>query len=372
MASRVTHTVEAVAQAPSWDTRVAAIRGIPQLFGIGEHQAIYAAIAQQIYAPNLSPMFAYVPWREDYELAPFQTAYAEAADLTHGFTSVESERLRETLLAAPRTLRVFRTLLGYTPTELAAAVTEHIANFAEAPLTVAAGRIDGIESGSRPSPSLALALGQLIHRLMTGEMWPVPEGGDPPLRRKLDKPDTAEGWASVRRFAESGVPFAVYLHQRLYGGAFRQLLDATSTLGGDLLEAPVEELLTANGIPHLRTGSHNQAEIERRFQITVKPAPDFVMFDEVGTLRAMLECKQANDGGTARDKAGRYRNLRSEASRLGGIPLFAVLDGLGWRRVNDALGPVIRDTDGRTFTLSTLDDMLVVQPLPQLMGRAQQ
>jgi hypothetical protein len=34
--------------------------------------------------------------------------------------------------------------------------------------------------------------------------------------------------------------------------------------------------------------------------------------------------------------------------------LFAVLGGIGWRRTADALGPVIRDTDGRTFTLATL------------------
>jgi len=42
----------------------------------------------------------------------------------------------------------------------------------------------------------------------------------------------------------------------------------------------------------------------------------------------MIECKIANDGGTARDKAARYRSLRQEAARLGGVPLFAVLDGV--------------------------------------------
>lgn len=91
------------------------------------------------------------------------------------------------------------------------------------------------------------------------------------------------------------------------------------------------------------------------------------MFDDrTDSLRAMLECKGANDGGTARDKASRFRSLRTEANRLGGVPLFAVLGGLGWRRTNDALGPVVRETDGRVFTLATLAEMIGVDPFPSL------
>ena len=72
----------------------------------------------------------------------------------------------------------------------------------------------------------------------------------------------------------------------------------------------------------------------------------------------MLECKLTNDGGTARDKALRYGRLREESVRLGGIPLLAVLGGLGWTRVNDTLGPVVRDCDGRVFSVSNLPEML--------------
>lgn len=53
---------------------------------------------------------------------------------------------------------------------------------------------------------------------------------------------------------------------------------------------------------------------------------------------------------------------------MGGIPVFAVLGGVGWRRTGDALGPVVRDTDGRVFTLETLNEMLGVEPLPSLRG----
>ena len=156
------------------------------------------------------------------------------------------------------------------------------------------------------------------------------------IRLKTDKPDTIDGWASVQKYAAGGVPLALFLHQRQYGGAFRQLLDATSSKRGDVIDDAVQELLENLQIPFVRTGSHNQEEIATRFGLTVKPAPDFVMFDAKGVLRAILECKGANDGGTARDKAARL------------------------------LGPVIRDTDGRTFTIPTLPQMATVQPLPTL------
>lgn len=52
--------------------------------------------------------------------------------------------------------------------------------------------------------------------------------------------------------------------------------------------------------------------------------------------------------------------------RLGGIPVFAILAGLGWRRTADTLGPVVRDTDGRVFTVQTLEAMLTVDPFPSL------
>ena len=184
----------------------------------------------------------------------------------------------------------------------------------------------------------------------------------------MQKPDTVRGWNTVRDYASNGVPLPVLLHQRHYGGAFRQLLDATSTNPGEVIEEALEELLLASRIPHIRTGSHNQATIETRYGLTVKPAPDFLCHDGSDNLRAMVECKGANDGGTARDKAARFRSLRQESMRLGGVPLFAVIAGLGWRRTTDALGPVIRDTDGRTFTLANLSSMLTVEPLPSLRG----
>ena len=213
----------------------------------------------------------------------------------------------------------------------------------------------------------ALAAAKTICAAMDGGLFGPPPPGH---RSKQSKPDTDQGWASVHDYALNGVPLRVFLHQRHYGGAFRQVLDAASGQRGDIIEDAVDELFREAAVCFVRTGSHNQGDIEKRFEISVSPAPDFVVFDPLDdSLKAMLECKGANDGGTARDKALRFRTLRAESVRLGGIPLFAVLGGLGWARINDALGPVVRDTDGRVFTLSTLGSMLDVAPFPSLIQK---
>jgi hypothetical protein len=207
-----------------------------------------------------------------------------------------------------------------------------------------------------------------IVAIMDGQLF----GDAPPgLRSKQQKPDTERGWDSVRDYASAGVPLQVFLHQRHYGGAFRQVLDATSSRRGDLIEDAVEALFATQGISFVRTGSHNQADIAARFEVHVTPAPDFVVFDPSDdSLKAMLECKGTNNGGTARDKALRFNRLRAESIRLGGTPLIAILGGIGWARINDALGPVVRDTDGRVFTLSTLTSLLDVASFPGLLGTA--
>jgi hypothetical protein len=362
--SDIENTVKEIAAETDWNARVALIRRVPEAFGKAAHKDVYSLIAREVYVPHLAPDFAYVHWRDDYELATVEAAYEDAYNLTNGFNNTDLETISRAILTRSRTLLIFRLLLGLTAQELATA-TQIVAERHEiAP--VSSSRIKSLESGSRCNEATARCCALVVVEGMSGELF-----GAPPTRAvqpKIYKPDTLEGWVTVRRYASQGVPLAVLLHQRHYGGAFRQLLDATSTQRGNLLEDAVEALFTENGIRFLRTGAHNQEEIGRRFGVTVRPAPDFVVFGVHDTLSALLECKVANDGGTARDKAARYSNLRVEANRLGGAPLFAVLAGLGWQRTADTLGPVVRDTDGRVFTLPTLREILQVQPFPGLVS----
>lgn len=363
-------TARSIVDASSWDARVAAIRLVSENHGTAEHSQIYAAVAREAYVPHLSPDFAYVHPMDYYELPTFQAAYHAASKATSGFSNVNQATLVRVLIDEPSTLLALRTILGLTIQEFAKA-TDLVAEPLDLkPLTPS--RVQSMERNGHIGPkktadNTALVAALTVLGAIDGSLF-----GDPPgdLKPKQAKYDTENGWETVEGLARDGVPYDAFLHQRHYGGAFRQLLDATSTKRGDIVEDAVEELFEQNHIPYIRTGSHNQADIAKRFGIKVTPAPDFVVFDQTGTLRAMLECKLANDGGTARDKALRFERLRDESIRLNGVPLFAVLTGLGWTRVNDTLGPVVRDTLGRVFTLSTLPEMLSVDPFPRLVGTA--
>lgn len=362
----VAETVARIVGAATWDQRVAQIRLVAQRHGTGEHARIFADVAREAYVPHLSPDFAYINEAPFYERPYFAEVYAAAAAATQDFTEVGEGQLARAVQDDPRTLLVFRTILGLTKDEFA-----HSTLLVGEPIQLPrlnAGKIDTMEKRGTPvTDDQASVIAKTLSQIMDGTVFGEP-GGD--LRRKQQKLDTEQGWSSVQRLADEGVPYADFLHQRHYGGAFRQVLDATSSRRGNLIEDAVEQLFVDNGVPHIRTGSHNQHDIADRFEILVAPAPDFVVYDTSDSLRALLECKLVNDGGTARDKALRFERLRAEATRLGGVPLLAVLGGMGWTRVNDTLGPVVRDTDGRVFTLSTLPEMLDVSPFPTLVGTA--
>lgn len=358
----VVDTVWRIVNASTWDQRVARVRQIPAMHGTSEHPGIYAEVARQLYVAHLAPDYAYVPVEDFYEFPHFNEAYATASAATAGFTSVSVADLEAAILAAPTVMLPLRVITGLLRNEFAGA-TKLVGEFLGLrPLS--ASKVDSMErSGTAASPDQARLAAETIDRIMRGTLFGRPPGD---LKSKQDKADTIDGWRSVQRYAAEGVPYGVFLHQRHYGGAFRQVLDATSEVRGGLIEDAVEALLGEHGIRYIRTGSHNQAEIAARFEVTVQPAPDFVVFDDADNLRAMLECKGANDGGTARDKALRFERLHDESVRLGGIPLIAVLGGLGWTRVNDTLGPVIRDCDGRVFSVSNLQEMLTVSPFTSL------
>jgi hypothetical protein len=350
----------------SWAERVAAVRSVPDEFPGRELTSVYAELARECYVPNLAPHFHIVPWPERFlDRDGFLEVYEAAATATDDFSNTSGDRIAAAIQQDPRTLRIFRLIIGYTPRELA----EVVRAFADAPLPV-----DSLEDGGALSGKVEEALpavGHLIAQIVSGDAGydvsdELRERG---FLGKTDKPDTEGGWGQVSKFARKGVPYAELLYQRWYGGAFRQLQDAGGKLKGDLLEDATEVLLTEHRVPFVRTGPGPVASIAKELGVTVQPAPDFILHDGQ-TARGLLECKSAGDGGTARDKAGRFGGLRREATRLGGIPVLAVLEGLGWRRVNDALGPVVRDCDGRVFTPETLDQLLDVDPVRDLIGMA--
>jgi len=110
---------------------------------------------------------------------------------------------------------------------------------------LSAGKVDSMErKGTAITEEQAHVVANALAQVMNGTLFGDPGDG---LKSKQDKLDTSNGWESVRAFATSGVPFSLFLHQRHYGGAFRQVLDATSTQRGNLIEDAVETLFKENG-----------------------------------------------------------------------------------------------------------------------------
>src|SRR6185295_5220082 len=203
---------------------------------------------------------------DDYELGPIQETYKLAHELTRGFTATEVETLTVAIATRSETLLVFRLFLGLTAQEFAIA-TQIVAERHELK-ALSSSRIKSLEAGAACNQDTARCCALVIDEGMRGVLFGASPSGA--VQPKIHKPDTAEGWTTLQRYAAEGVPLAVFLHQRHYGGAFRQLLDATSTRRGDILEDAVEELFRNNNVAFIRTGSHNQEEIARRFRLTVR------------------------------------------------------------------------------------------------------
>ncbi len=254
----VEETVAGIVNASTWDQRVARLRLVPQHHGTGDHPAIHAEVARQLYVPHLAPDFACIHEAPFYEREYFETVYRAAAGDTDNFRSVEADALASVLETDPRTLLVFRTIVGLTKEEFAHSTTL-VAGVLGLP-GLSAGKVDAMErKGTATSPKQAQIAAEALTRAMQGTLF-----GDPPgeLRSKQAKPDTAEGWSTVQGLADHGAPYWMLLHQRHYGGAFRQVLDATSSRRGDLIEDAVETLFRQRGVPYVRTGSHNQGDID--------------------------------------------------------------------------------------------------------------
>src|SRR5688500_5867904 len=111
---QASEAVAAVAAAQSWDARIALIRKVPEQFGTAQHAVIYSEIAKTVYVPHLAPDFAYVHWRDDYELDAVAPAYDRAFALTRGFAATTAQDIASTIRAEPITLRMFRLIIGFT------------------------------------------------------------------------------------------------------------------------------------------------------------------------------------------------------------------------------------------------------------------
>lgn len=310
------------------------------------------------------PSFHLVPrGKAMVEEPAFTIAYDRLAAATNEFRVVREDVLVQVLLEHPSVLAPLRMILGMTHNELAVAM-----RLVDPHQTPTGNALKAFER--RPPSGVndrRIALATLAARttlaLMNREVLGVPEAASECFHSKLDKRDTLHGWTSVAANA-GGVPYSALLYQRYIGGAWRQVQDAYSEVKGDsLLEIPIESLLVEHGIPYHRTkpGASGAAHTAERFGLS--PGPDFVLPPRNPTV--VIESKVAEDGGTARDKAARIRAM-VEAANDRGLLACAVVDGKGWSERPNAMLEVVIATSGRTYTLSTLEQLLLLPAVASL------
>ena len=95
--SNIQDTITRIAEANSWDQRIAQIRLIPLNHGTNEHPSIYAEIARLLYVPHLAADFAYIHEDHFYGREYFEQVYADAYVATAGFTKVTEAELTSVL-----------------------------------------------------------------------------------------------------------------------------------------------------------------------------------------------------------------------------------------------------------------------------------
>ena len=321
------------------------------------------------------PSFHLVPRGQAMESqADFVAAYDALAAATGNFSDVSQDSLTAALLATPSSLPALRMIACLTNKELAVAM-----KLVDPTLRVSDDTLKRFERGQPPDPSvtgrraeqaesrrtgLASAIVAAIRATMDRQILTVPDDALATFHSKLDHQDTIGGWTSVHDTAVNGVPYSALLYHRYVGGVWRQVQDAYSEAKGDgILELPLARLLGEEGIPFYRSpsGATGAADTARRFGL--HPGPDFVLPADQPAV--VVESKVAEDGGTARDKASRIEGL-ADSARRAGLVVCALVDGKGWSERPGALVDVVIATDGRTYSLQTMKQLLSVSEIAGL------
>lgn len=295
----------------------------------------------------------------------FEEGYEALKRVTEGFQKMEVGPILGTVLETPIALIVLRTMLGFTPSEWAYITTcrsgqEVSQNYARA-----------IDRRIRMNPHAALGMRRAKNlrleamiavacQLLTES---VPDVGSERIHR-LDKADTSQGFVSLKRLSDMGVPYAMLLYERFLGRPFAGYRDSVSELVGDTLELAVERALDGAGISYRKT---KRAERIPGFD----QAPDFVVPSEFNP-QVVIEAKLTEDDGTARDKVTRVQHLGELSITPEGTPKFEVIAciagrGFGVRR--EDMKKLLLATRGKVFTIKTIDRLVDCSRLKEFKTR---
>jgi len=282
----------------------------------------------------------------------FQQAYEVLKRHTLAFEAITSENVTAALKEDMLAFIVLRTILGFTPPELANIATKVSGqtisqNFAR--------DIDRQVRNERKlyqdlSPQRQSRIQVLIAaacKLLQQDVGDIPAD----MIHRLDKADTRSGSEGIRHLAVEGVPYSMLLYERFLGRPFASHRDAVSELVGAVMENAVENQLRKANISFRKT---KRAERIEGFD----QAPDFIIPDEWNP-QVVIEAKITEDDGTARDKVTRIQHLAEISNtRISqdqpGFQVIACVDGRGFGIRREDMRKLLAATGGKIFTLKTL------------------
>jgi hypothetical protein len=182
------------------------------------------------------------------EYAAFEQAYEKLKKATEGFAQLSPDMVLAAAMETPLILVVLRTMLGFTPPELAYVASQH------GDVQITQGFARAIDRKIRMSPSTPLRvtgvtqlrIEQLVVAACRLLATPAPVQNADKIHR-LDKADTREGIESVRALSQLGAPYAMLLYERFLGRPFAGHRESVSELVGGfgVRRADMRKLLIA-------------------------------------------------------------------------------------------------------------------------------
>jgi len=321
---------------------------------------------------DLQSQFLVLPKGSNFvDYADFQTAYEVLKRETSSFENFTETTVCAALRVDAMSFLVLRSILGLSPPEwadlarsdLGIDVPQNVARDLDSRVRRERDYYSRLDSGRNGKTKERVnALISVAVRYLTRPIDKVPED----TVHRLAKFDTLAGLDSLRHAASHHIPYAMLLYERYLGRPFASHRDAVSELVGDVMESAIEERLSHSQITFRKT---KRAERIPGFE----QAPDFIVPDEVNPV-IVIEAKITGDDGTARDKVTRIEHLatmRDERVRAGqaGFQVLACIDGRGFGVRREDMRRMLLRTDGKIFTLATLDQMIQHTRLREFLPR---
>ncbi len=301
----------------------------------------------------------------DYAL--FETGYEALKRATQGFSAITAEKTLPIVQSTPIAFIVLRSMLGFTPPELAYVATQRTGiKISQSAARTLDRKARMAPDGTLPSKGIPAerlkALVQIACDLINEGAPDVTAT----MIHRLDKADTKGGVPAISSMAKLGAPYAMMLYERFLGRPFAGHRDSVSDLIGNNLESAIEDVLDKGGVSFRKT---KRAERIEGFE----QVPDFIIPSEFNP-QVVIEAKLTEDDGTARDKVARIQQLdtlrrRGQPGRSPKYQLIACIAGRGFGQRREDMRKLLIATGGKVFTVKTLERLVACTRIAEFLAK---